>query len=147
VTLQSHPEIAVCPRCLDWLAMKREKQLKARGGWRAIAFDPIFTIADLPRSTDHYAKMGFEIHPYNETNAFAHRDRDLTIHFRVSDTGPTKSQLYIHCGDADELADEWRKAGLEINGPQDYDYGKREGSHIDPDVNLIRFGSPPRSRD
>jgi hypothetical protein len=27
-------------------------------------------------------------------------------------------------------------------GPADYDYGKREGSHTDPDGNLIRFGSP-----
>jgi hypothetical protein len=27
-------------------------------------------------------------------------------------------------------------------GPEDYDYGKREGSHIDPDGNKIRFGSP-----
>ena len=28
--------------------------------------------------------------------------------------------------------------------PQDFDYGKHEGSHSDPDGNLIRFGSPLR---
>jgi hypothetical protein len=26
--------------------------------------------------------------------------------------------------------------------PTDTDYGLREGAHIDPDNNLIRFGSP-----
>jgi hypothetical protein len=31
---------------------------------------------------------------------------------------------------------------LEVTGPDDLDYGKREGSHTDPDGNLIRFGSP-----
>jgi hypothetical protein len=30
-------------------------------------------------------------------------------------------------------------------GAQDFDYGKREGSHTDPDGNLIRFGSPLRA--
>jgi hypothetical protein len=29
-----------------------------------------------------------------------------------------------------------------VTGPQDYDYGKREGSVVDPDGNRIRFGSP-----
>jgi uncharacterized glyoxalase superfamily protein PhnB len=55
---------------------------------------------------------------------------------------PVPSKLYLHCDDADELADAWRKAGLEVPGPEDYDYGKREGTHTDPDGNLIRFGSP-----
>jgi len=32
-----------------------------------------------------------------------------------------------------------------VTGPEDYDYGKREGSHIDPDGDKIRFGSPLRS--
>jgi hypothetical protein len=52
--------------------------------------------------------------------------------------------LYIHCDDAAQLAEERRKAGIEIAGPEDQDYGKREGFHVDPDGNLIRFGSPIR---
>jgi uncharacterized glyoxalase superfamily protein PhnB len=52
--------------------------------------------------------------------------------------------LYLHVDDADQLAAEWRKAGVPVTGPQDYDYGKREGSHLDPDGNKIRFGSPLR---
>ena len=44
--------------------------------------------------------------------------------------------------DVDQLADEWRKAGMEVAGPADQEYGLREASHVDPDDNLIRFGSP-----
>jgi hypothetical protein len=50
----------------------------------------------------------------------------------------------MHVDDADTLADEWRNAGIDLTEPQDFEYGKREGSHIDPDGNLIRFGSPLR---
>ena len=55
------------------------------------------------------------------------------------------STLYIHVDDADDLAADWRKAGMEVVDPENQDYGKREGSHVDPDGNLIRFGGPPRN--
>jgi hypothetical protein len=44
--------------------------------------------------------------------------------------------------DADALAEEWRGAGVDLVEPQDCAYSKREGSHVDPNGNLIRFGSP-----
>jgi hypothetical protein len=31
-----------------------------------------------------------------------------------------------------------------VVGPEDFDYGKREGFHTDLDGNRIRFGSPLR---
>jgi hypothetical protein len=31
---------------------------------------------------------------------------------------------------------------MTVEGPRNEDYGKREGQHVDPDGNLIRFGSP-----
>lgn len=55
--------------------------------------------------------------------------------------------LYIHVDDADELAADWRKAGMEVVGPANEDYGMREGRHVDPDGNVIRFGRPPRQVD
>ena len=55
------------------------------------------------------------------------------------------STIYIHVDDADELAADWRKAGMEVVDPENQDYGKREGRHADPDGNLIRFGGPPRT--
>lgn len=107
-------------------------------------FEPIFTVADVARSADHYTRLGFEISYHDDTYAFAHRDRDLTIHLArgPSDGAGRLGSLYIHVDDAVQLAEEWRKAGLEVVGPEDYDYGKREGSHTDPDGNLLRFGSP-----
>jgi catechol 2,3-dioxygenase-like lactoylglutathione lyase family enzyme len=144
VQLHAHNEIRICYNCLDWLNRKRDSQIKGHGGgWQVAGFEPIFMVTDITRSTDHYATMGFEIDFHDETYAFAHRDRDLTIHLTL-EAQPAPGKLYIHCDDAGEMAEEWRKAGLEVDGPRDYDYGKREGSHLDPDGNLIRFGSPIR---
>ena len=48
---------------------------------------------------------------------------------------------YLHVPDADALAARW--SSVERTGtPVDTDYGLREGWHIDPDGNLLRFGSP-----
>jgi hypothetical protein len=116
------------------------------GGWQVSGFEPIFDVADVALAANHYAKMGFEIDFHDETYAFAHRDRDLTIHLTLheGDGDPNPSSLYVHCESADDLADAWRKAGLEVVGPADEDYGKREGSHTDLEGNLIRFGSALR---
>lgn len=147
VHLFSHREISLCYSCLDWLNRQRDRQIKGRGGgWMVRGSEPIFKVADVASATDHYAKMGFEISHHDETYAFAHRDRDLTVHLTLpeGDDVPGSGVLYIHADDADQLASEWRKAGLEVIGPVDQDYGKREGSILDPDGNLIRFGSPFR---
>ena len=57
---------------------------------------------------------------------------------------PGSGFIYLHCRDADRAAEDWRQAGIEVNGPSDEDYGKREGFVTDPDGNVIRFGSPIR---
>jgi hypothetical protein len=147
VQLHSHGEIQICYDCLNWLNGERDQQVNgSSGGWRVGGFEPIFVVANVARSTDHYAKMGFEISVHDETYAFAHRERDLTIHItqHEGDDVMNASSLYIHCDNADQVASEWRRAGLEVNGPFDEAYGKREGSHTDPDGNVIRFGSPLR---
>ena len=147
VHLFSRREVALCYDCLDWLNRQRDKQIKGRGGgWVVRGFEPIFRVADIQRATNHYAKMGFDISHHDDTYAFAHRDRDLTVHLTLAegDEKPGTGVLYIHTEDADQLASEWRKAGLAVVGPEDQDYGKREGSTVDPDGNLMRFGSPPR---
>jgi catechol 2,3-dioxygenase-like lactoylglutathione lyase family enzyme len=145
VQLHDHREIQVCYECLEWLNRKRDEQIAGHGGgWRVTGFEPIFVVTDIPRATDHYARMGFEIDFHDETYAFAHHDRDLTIHLALEDEA-APGRLYLHCDDADEIAAAWRTAGLEVAGPVNENYGKREGSHVDPDGNLIRFGSPIRS--
>ncbi len=115
--------------------------------WLATGFEPIFSVASLTRSVAWFEKAGFEVSLHDDTYAFAHRNRDLTIHLAQTPEGeqPSHGALYIHCQDADRVADEWRQAGIEVDGPRDEDYGKREGSAVDTDGNVIRFGSPVRS--
>ena len=43
---------------------------------------------------------------------------------------------------SDAVAAEWRDAGGEVHGPQDSAWGQHEGALVDPDGNVIRFGSP-----
>jgi hypothetical protein len=110
-----------------------------------VSVEPIFTVASVPRAVEHFERLGFTT-SYNDAGyAFAHRDR-LTIHLAQTDDPAiaVAGSIYMHVSDADELAAEWRTAGVDVTGPDDFDYGKREGSHIDPDGNLIRFGSPLR---
>jgi len=45
--------------------------------------------------------------------------------------------------DADAVYDEWTAAGVEgrFHPRADTDYGLREAAYVDPDGNLVRFGS------
>lgn len=144
--LYSHPDIAICFGCLDWLNMRREAKRAAVDPIRVAGADPIFVVADVDRAKVHYERLGFSTFDHDETYAFAHRG-GLTIHLRRSETpgfgGP--GSIYLHVDDADALASSWRLAGLEVHGPEDTDYERREGSHVDADGNRIRFGSPLRS--
>lgn len=49
---------------------------------------------------------------------------------------------YLFADDADQLATAWRAAGVEVHTPQDTEWGQHEGALVDPDGNVIRFGSP-----
>ena len=55
---------------------------------------------------------------------------------------PSQATAYLFVDDADGLAAEWREAGADVRSPEDTPWGKREGVTIDPDGNIIRFGSP-----
>jgi uncharacterized glyoxalase superfamily protein PhnB len=109
-------------------------------------FEPIFRVADVPRSVAWYERARFRVSFHDDAYAFAHRDRDLTIHLSeaVGDQSPGHGALYLRCHDADRVAEEWRQAGIEVDDLRDEDYGKREGFITDPDGNVIRFGSPIR---
>ena len=98
-------------------------------------------------TSNNAIRLGFTTSHHDATYAFAHRDR-LTIHLAQTDSpGIARTgSIYMHVDDADRLATAWRQAGVEVVGPEDFDYGKREGSHTDPDGNLIRFGSPLQQR-
>lgn len=126
-------------------ASKRRQHEGGSDGVRIVGVEPIFVVSDVARAVAHYERLGFTTSHHDESYAFAHRD-ELTIHLAGSDGGVARpGSIYMHVDDADTLAHGWRTAGIEVVEPQDFDYGKREGSHTDPDGNLIRFGSPLRA--
>jgi hypothetical protein len=143
VRLRSHPDLPICHNCLAGLDGQRIGQLELMTGkWLVTGFEPIFMVADVPRSVAWFERLGFAVAVHDDTYAFASRDRDLTIHLvhAAGDELPGHGALYIHCHDADRVAEEWRQAGVEVDGPRNEDYGKREGSTTD----VIRFGGPIR---
>ncbi len=112
-----------------------------------VRVSPIFPVTDLPRALAHYAALGCSVTQHDESYGFAAR-AGIELHLAVvADHDPlrTASAAYLHVPDADALAAEW--AHVERTCPPvDTDYGLREGWHVDPDGNLLRFGSPLASR-
>jgi len=147
VRLRSHPDQPICHDCLGGLNSQRDGQLQLMGGpWVVTGFEPIFRVSDLRRSVAWFERAGFSVSHHDDTYAFAHRARDLTIHLAQAGDAedPGRGAVYLHCQDADRAAGEWKAAGIDVEGPADEDYGTREGSIADPDGNLIRFGSRRR---
>jgi uncharacterized glyoxalase superfamily protein PhnB len=144
IRLWSDKNLVVCYDCLDWMNAQRARQTAAPGGQvRLVGYEPSFSVLDVDRAVDHYQRLGFSTDDHDDTYAFAHFGQ-LNLHL-AHDDDPDHHQtavLYLHVDDADRLAESWRSAGMEVTGPDDCDYGKREGRHVDPDGNVIRFGSP-----
>jgi hypothetical protein len=115
------------------------------GTCRRIA--PIFAIRDLEVATAHYRRMGFATRLYRGGGyGFATRD-GLELHLGVVPEGDSRvSAAYLFVDDADELAREWLAAGLEVHLPEGTEWGQHEGAIVDPDGNVIRFGSPMRDQ-
>jgi catechol 2,3-dioxygenase-like lactoylglutathione lyase family enzyme len=104
---------------------------------------PIFAVRDLEASIAHYERMGFTTRVY-EGGGYGFASRDgIEIHLGVVPTeDPRVSAAYLFVDDADSLADEWRSTGVEVHRPEDTQWGQHEGAVVDPDGNVIRFGSP-----
>jgi DNA-binding MarR family transcriptional regulator len=110
-------------------------------------FSPIFPVRDLGAALAHYAALGFTTLAYEGGGDYGFADRDGTGLHLAADAGhdPARgSAAYLYVRDADALYGEWTRPGI---GGQTRpvgltDYRLREGSHVDPDGNLIRFGSP-----
>jgi hypothetical protein len=106
---------------------------------------PIFGVTDLGRALAHYEGMGFAVRA-DEAGGYGFATRDgIEIHLGVvKDASQTQHSAYLFVDDARLLAERWRSAGVEVHGPEDTDWGKHEGAVLDPDGNVIRFGSPMR---
>ena len=104
---------------------------------------PIFAVRDLDAAVTYYERLGFATRRYSGGGyAIASRD-GVEVHFGVvPDDDLRVSAAYLWVDDADDLARAWRAAGAEVHGPEDTPWGQHEGAHVDPDGNVIRFGSP-----
>jgi DNA-binding MarR family transcriptional regulator len=111
------------------------------------SFSPVFPVRDLPAALAHYRSLGFTTVPYEEGDDYGFANRDGTaLHLAAHphhdpDRG---AAAYLLVADADRLYAEWTGPGVggrtDPVGPTGY--GLREGSHVDPDGNVIHFGSP-----
>ena len=104
---------------------------------------PIFPVANLEKVLAHYARLGFTTRTYGGGGyGFAARD-DIELHLGVvDDKAAHRGSAYLFVPDADGLAATWRKAGVEVHMPEDTEWGMHEGAVVDPEGNVIRFGSP-----
>jgi DNA-binding MarR family transcriptional regulator len=110
-------------------------------------FSPIFPVRDLAAALAHYTVLGFETLAYADGADYGFANRDGTgLHLAAHpDHGHQHSaETYLYVRDADALYAEWTRPGIggETRPVGLMEYRLREGSHIDPDGNLIRFGSP-----
>ncbi|MGO9055326.1 MAG: MarR family transcriptional regulator [Streptosporangiaceae bacterium] len=110
-------------------------------------FSPIFPVRDLAAALAHYSALGFETLAYDGGSDYGFASREGAGLHLAADPGHDPAHAasaYLYVRDADALYQEWSRPGIggrtRPAGPTAYKM--REGSHIDPDENLIRFGSP-----
>jgi hypothetical protein len=147
VGLRCHPEVALCDSCVGWLDQQRAE--RANQALRHAI--PILATTEITRALGHYRALGFDAEGW-EGGGYGFLQRDgVELHLGEVDTlEPTTNtvSVYLFVADADQLHTEWAAASVDgrLDAPTDTDYGLREGRHIDPDGNVIRFGSPLADR-
>jgi uncharacterized glyoxalase superfamily protein PhnB len=120
---------------------------------RLRSVSPILVVRDLGAALGHFATLGFDVHAYEGEAAYGFAERDDVILHMAEDPAldPVANQcaVYLYVNDADAMYAQWRAArpAGRLVAPVDTDYGLREGAHIDPDGNLLRFGSSVRGTD
>jgi len=104
---------------------------------------PIFAVADLDRALAHYERLGFDTRADGGGGyGFATRN-DIELHLGVvDDVAGHRGSAYLFVPDADALAAMWRAVGVDVHDREDTEWKMREGTVVDLDRNVIRFGSP-----
>ncbi|AUS81724.1 glyoxalase-like protein [Actinoalloteichus sp. AHMU CJ021] len=108
---------------------------------------PILPVRDLLAAMEHYRTLGFEVAAHDDASyAFAQRD-EVEIHLTPvvgHDPATSAGAAYLYVDDAAALAAAWEASSSlgTTRPPVATDHGLLEGAHVDPDGNLIRFGSP-----
>jgi uncharacterized glyoxalase superfamily protein PhnB len=104
---------------------------------------PIFAVRNLQAAMDFYHRLGFAVRAYSGGDYGFASWHELEIHLGVvAEDDRRTSAAYLFVEDADALAAKWQSAGVKVHPPQDTEWGRHEGAVVDPDGNVIRFGSP-----
>lgn len=120
---------------------------------RLHSVSPILAVRDLGAALGHYQTLGFGVRAYEGAAAYGFVERDdLSFHLvEDAELDPARNEcaVYLYVNDADALYAQWRAArpAGRLVAPVDTDYGLREGAHVDPDGNLLRFGSSKQGTD
>ena len=103
---------------------------------------PIFPVRDVRVALEHYELLGFATREYTGGGYGYAVLGDVEIHLGMSPDATARASAYLFVDHADDLAEQWRSAGVTLHMPVDTEWGRREGAVVDPDGNVIRFGSP-----
>jgi uncharacterized protein len=118
---------------------------------RLLGVAPGMPTTDMARTVEHYGRLGFTFAAPGSTSPadseFAIGERDgIALHFALKpehDPATTATWVFITVEDADEMGAELAAAGMDQGRPvRTTDYKMRQIAHIDPDGNLLLFGSP-----
>jgi hypothetical protein len=105
---------------------------------------PVFSTTDVAAWLEHYRELGFTVDAFDEEYGFA-SSGPVELHVSRNpghDPRSTAGCAYLDVADADAVWQQWSAVpGGRTVEPVDTDYGTREGAHVDPDGNLLRFGS------
>jgi len=114
-------------------------------------FSPVFPVRDLSAALAHYSALGFTTLAHADGDEYGFANREGTGLHLVADHHQDgqhhSASAYLYVRDADALYLEWSQPGIggQTSPVRSTPYKLREGSHTDPDGNLIRFGSPMES--
>ncbi len=105
---------------------------------------PAFPVRDVRVALAYYQRLGFTTREYTgAVYGFAVMDGvEIQVGIVPDGKATAPATAYLYVEDADSLARTWASAGGDIRFPEDTEWGQREGVLIDPDGNIIRFGSP-----
>jgi hypothetical protein len=136
--------------------MSRTPETPAAPRGRLLRIAPGVPTTDMARTVEHYGRLGFTFGAPGgavpEQAGFAIGEREgIELHFALKpehDPKTTATWVYVGVESADAMAAELQAAGMaQGREAHDTDYRMREIAHIDPDGNLILFGSPMRPKD
>jgi DNA-binding MarR family transcriptional regulator len=147
----SEPELLAFRKALTALAQIKSERIrrgtsKRRPRTGRARFEPILPVGDLSAALEHYEGLGFKTDSFDADYGFANW-RGLSIHLAVRpghDPATNQTSAYLQVPNAGAVEAAWSKAGLGgVTRPvEETPWGMLEGSHTDPDGNVIRFGSP-----